>query len=350
MSFEDIDFSNRVIKLPSGFSLIWPFRNIPKSNGPYELFIDNNALVIHKWFKELDNSVKVKSVLSPFHALNEQWLSNPSFRNNAVERIQKFLTPFIDEGVVFDNNYAINVAKLLKANEKESKSHWMITYLYVILLYRIVSSKSNDSLPQQLLSTLKDIDVPRFNGCTMLCTLAAYLKENKGIKLIGDSKTAFSYVASFVDLHSSNKNESKVDENYLRNRAGDLSMWLHIPILTQHRYQTAGDAVVVTQDNVLKNFIFRCFPAVLTGNGTMAFSFDEKSFDPIHSNDIVKKILTNIEIKKKYHPTERTEQYAKLRRLKSHVTEGANEDLIIEVNKVWDEWITPGFFENYSIQ
>ncbi|MGH1499927.1 hypothetical protein ACRBEF_10400 [Yersinia proxima] len=343
----NISFSERIIKLPSGFSLIWPFRNVSKSVGPYELFIDNNALVTSRWFTELEASIKIKTVLSPSHALSEQWLSNPLFRDNAVERIKKFLTPFVNEGVLFESGYAEKCAHLLKMNEKESRSQWMIIYLYVVLLYRIVSSKKDDIHPKQLLMELNQIDVPRFNGCIMLCTLAGYLKENKTIKLIGDNKTAFSYIASFIDLHTRNKNESNVDERYLRNRVGDLSMWLYLPMLMQHGYKKAGELVVVTQDNVLKNFVFRCFPGVLIEDGQMAFSFDERSFESNHSENIMKRILANTNIS--FQPVDRKKQLEKLSRLKTHVIEGAEAALIAEVDKVWDEWLVPGFFDSFTI-
>jgi len=346
MNNQNISFSERIISLSSGFSLIWPFRNVSKSSGPYELFLDNNALVTSRWFTELEMPMKQRSIISPFHALSEQWLSNPAFRNNAVERIEKFLTPFINQGLLFDINYATKYADLLKKHEKASKSQWMITYLYVVLLYRIVSAKKDDIQPKELLTALSKVDVPRFNACIMLCTLASYLKENKEIKIIGDNKPAYSYISSFVDLHTSNKNESIVDESYLRNRAGDLSIWLHLPALIHTGYQSAGELVVVTQDKALKNLIFRCIPSVLMESGRMAFSFDERSFEPHHSENITHEILANT--KESFIPVSREEQLEKLERLKKHITYGAKETLVIQVDKVWEEWLLPGFFDDFN--
>jgi hypothetical protein len=327
--------------------MIWPFINVPRSEGPYELFLDNNALITSRWFTELQGSIKNRTVLSLFHALSEQWLSNPSFKENAAERIEKFITPFINEGVLFENSYAVKWARLLEINDKESKAQWMISYLYIVLLYRIVSSKNDNKIPKQLLVSLRLIDVPRFNGCIMLCTLADYLKENKEIKLVGDSKTAFSYISSFVALHTNNKNESSMDEKYLRNRAGDLSIWLYLPMLIHNNYEKAGEPVVVTQDTVLKKLIFRCLPSVMTVDGRMAFSFDEGSFESNHSEQIKQRILANTCIPNP--PADRKEQFEKLKRLKTHVIEGAEPTLIAEVHNVWDEWLAPGFFGKFSI-
>ena len=289
----DIPFSARVVELPSGFSLIWPFRNLSKSIGPYELFLDNNALITSCWLNELPSSIRNKVVISPFHALSEQWLSNTVFKNNPAQRIENFFTPFIQAGIRFENNYAENLARLLNINDEESKTQWMKSYLYVVLLYRLVSSKKGDMKPKQLLSSLKSIDVPIFNGCIMLCTLADYLKENQNLKLAGDKLPAFSYISSFVGLHTKNKNESSVNENYLRNRSGDLSMWLSLPMLIQNNYQKAGELVVVTQDKALKKLVFRCLPSVATQDGQMAFSFDERSFELNHSKKIWQRMLAN---------------------------------------------------------
>ncbi|MGE4259751.1 hypothetical protein [Shewanella sp.] len=344
---DDIAYSDRIIDLPSGFSLIWPFRNLSKSSGPYELFLDNNALITDSWFDELEIEIKSKSILSPFHALSEQWLSNPLFKKNSVERIEEFIVPFIKKGIIFENNYAKKWTELLKKNDKESRTQWMISYLYVVLLYRLVSSKKQDNKPKNLLMSLRDVDVPRFNGCIMLCTLADYIKENKSIKLVGDTKPAFSYISSFVDLHASKKNESDVDESYLRNRAGDLSMWLYLPALIQNNYQQAGDAVVVTQDKALRKLIFCCLPSVMTEGRKMAFSFDERSFEQNHSEQIWERIQANT--CPPIPPRDRNEMFEKLKRLKEHVIDGAESKLKTEVNKVWEEWVVPGFFGKFTI-
>lgn len=343
----DVPFQERIIELPSGFTLIWPFRNLAKSKGPYELVLDNNALIRSGWFSELPKPLQYKAIISPFHAFTEQWLSNSSFRDNTQERIKSMIKPFSQQGQIFEDNYEDKLTDILTKNDLESKAQWMMSYLYVVLLYRVSLSKKGDSKAKELLQSLKDIDVPRFNGCVMLCTLAGYLNENKGVKLVGDSKPAYSYISSFVDLHSKNKNESFVDENYLRNRAGDLSMWLYLPMLIQNDYQQAGEPVVVTQDKALKKLVFRCFPGVITEGRRMAFSFDENSFEPVHSQEILKRIQANIT-----QPSPRVskvEQLKRLERLKVHVLEGAEDILISEVESAWEDWVVPGFFGEFTL-
>ncbi len=80
MSITDIPYENRIATLPSGFTLIWPFRNCAKGQGPYELFLDNNALARSDWLNNLEPSLRDRVVLNPTLAWTEQWLSNPLFR------------------------------------------------------------------------------------------------------------------------------------------------------------------------------------------------------------------------------------------------------------------------------
>lgn len=343
---KDIPFKERILELPSGFTLIWPFRNEPKSLGPYELFLDNNALITSRWFNELPSQMKYLSVISPFHAYSEQWLSNPSFKEKTAERIREFIAPFQDAGVLFEVDHENKMAQLLAQNNVASRTQWMMSYLYVVLLFRLVSSKKGDVTAKRLLTSLKDVDIPRFNGCVMLCTLADYLKDNQGVKLVGDNKSAYSYISSFADLHTGNKNESSADENYLRNRAGDVSMWLSLPMLLQNNYQKAGELVVVTQDKALKKIIFRCLPSVIHETGQMVFSFDMNSFEEEHSENIWQRMQENTSLPPK--SASRDDQLTRLNRLKVHVLEKAEDKLVSEVEKVWDEWVMPGFFDKFT--
>jgi len=343
----NIPFHERSTVLKSGITLIWPFRNQAKGSGPYELHLDNNALIRGSWINELPDTLKGNVVLSPFHAFCEQWVSNPTFRENTAQRVNEILTPFINAGLSFERNYAEKLSLTLAKDDKALRAQWMLTYLYIVLLYRLVFANKDDKIPKQLLSTLKDKDVPMFNGCIMLCTLADYLTENKNIKLKGDNASAFSYISSFVALHTSSKNESSIDEDYLRNRAGDLSMWLSLPMLMHNNYQTAGEGVVVTQDKVLKKFIFRCLPAVLHSNGQMASSFDESCFESNHAQEIKRRIDLN---KGQFNPTsDKKKQLKKMIRLRKHVLKEANPELVSAVRQTWKDWLAPGFCKKISV-
>ena len=340
-------FSDRTLELDSGFSLIWPFVNTKKKEGPFELFLDNNALINSSWLQQLPNDMKGKIIISPAHAFSEQWLSNEQFRNNPIEVIEQLIAPFMNEGIKFQNDYALKKVDLLKRNEAELKSQWMIGYLFVVLLYRIVTAKKGDNIPRELLCTLKNENVPRFNACIILCTIADYLKSHKGLKLCNENVSAFSYLSSFVSVQKGSKNETKVDEGYLRNRAGDLSMWMYLPMLYQHNYSFAGEPVVVTQDKALKKLIFRCIPCFQHSTKQMAFTLDHECFERKHLDLIWSKIQQNIE--KPILSNERVEQLKKLENLKKYVLKKAGAELTSEVEKVWREWLVPGFFGEFKV-
>lgn len=341
----DISFSERSIELPSGFSLIWPFRNQPIGNGPYELFLDNNAFIRSEWFQELPRSMADKSIISPFHALLEQWVSNELFRNETEKSVGELIKGFAEKGVIFPSDYSEKVSVNLHKNNGVTRVQWMLSYLYVVLLFRLVAAKKDDESPSELLSSLKYQNVPMFNSCIILCSLADYLRNNQGVKLLGDSKSAFSYISSFIAFQPSRKKEDYVNEKYLHNRAGDLSMWLSLPSLIQNGYEEAGEPVVVTKDKALKNFIFRCIPFVRTSNGHMASGFDRRSFESYHS-DAIEQII-NKNTGKVNPPRSREEMLKRLGCLRKHVTHGAGDDLILSVNSVWEDWIEPEFFGKF---
>lgn len=345
MDYTDIPFSERSIDLPSGFSLIWPFRNQPIGDGPYELFLDNNALIRAGWFKELPGSMASKSIISPFHALSEQWVSNASFREDAEKNVDKLTEGFTNRGVIFSCGYSKRIANQLQENDSATRVQWMLSYLYVVLLFRIATANKDDEAPSELLSSLKQQNVPMFNGCIILCSLADYLRKNKGLKLLGDSKPAFSYISSFIAFHVNSKNEDSVDVGYLRNRAGDLSMWLSLPALIQNGYEEAGEPVVVTQDKALKKLIFRCIPFARRSDGLMATSFDRRSFESGHADAIEQLIVKNIG--RVAPPKNREEMLERLDCLRKHVVKGAADDLVSSVDNVWEDWVKPGFFGKF---
>ena len=341
MQIPDVHYESRAHFLPSGFALIWPFRNVPKEGGPYELFLDNNALANAEWLKNLEPTLRDKIVVSPMLALAEQWRSNPHFRSDAEVRIERFIEPFVESGIRFPDGYAkAQVASLVK-NEASWRSQWMLVYLYVVLLYRITKAVKGDVIPDKLLGELKYQDVPMFNGCIMLCCLASYLRSNQSTRLVGDSSAAFSYLNRFVSLHGSSKGEVEFDENYARNRACDLFTWSAVGTLYHNGFQPAGEPVIVTQDKALSKLIFRCFPGYLDKTGKMAFSFDERTFDSQHAArivDCIKAVVGPVG-----PPVDRNEQFRRMDTLRAYGTQKAELNLAAAVNRIWDSWLKPGF-------
>jgi len=80
-------------------------------------------------------------------------------------------------------------------------------------------------------------DIPRFTSAMMLVALGTLLKSNQSLKLVGDLKPAFSYLDSFLAFQPGQKDETDhINVPYLRNRAGDLNLWLSLPLLRQQGY------------------------------------------------------------------------------------------------------------------
>lgn len=346
MSVADIPYEERITPLQGGYAMIWPFRNLTKGPGPYELFLDNNALVRCEWLKSLEPDVRRKIILNPTLAWAEQWLSNSSFRANPEERITKLIAPFVAAGFRFTANYAKAQARSLTDNDTAWRTQWMLVYLYVVLLYRIIKARKGDSIPEKLLTELKHQDVPIFNGCIMLCCLGSYLRSNQSMRLVGDGNAAYSYLNSFISLHGSGKGESQFDESYLRNRVGDLSLWYALGALFQNGFRPAGEPVLVTQDKALTKLILRCFPGFLDPSSLMMFTLDERAFDTEHRNAIIERIKATVRAPR---PTmDREAQLKRMDSLRAYVKQGGDEQLADAVDRVWEDWLTPGFHVSFK--
>lgn len=345
MRINDVPYENRVKFLPGGYALIWPFRNVPKGDGPYELFLDNNALVHVEWLKNLESEVRDKIVVTTMLALAEQWLSNPQFRCDPEIRVGEFVAPFVDAGIRFPAGYAKAQANSLAKNDASWRTQWMLVYLYVVLLYRITKARKGDDLPDELLAHLKHQDVPMFNGCIMLCCLASYFRANQSVRLVGDDNTAYSYLDSFVSLHGKAKGENEFDEKYVRNRAGDLSMWCSVGALHHNGFQPAGESVIVTQDKVLSRLIFRCLPGYLDHGGRMAFSFDQRAFDSRHAAAITERLGAVVGTVRPV--AGRDEQLKRMDTLRAYVIQKAETQLATAVDRVWETWLKPGYHGSF---
>ncbi len=83
-SNQPIPYAARCERLPpSGTTaLVWPFVNVAKGEGPYELFLDTNALARTEWAEQLPAAERVRYTLNPWPALMEQWMSNQKLRES----------------------------------------------------------------------------------------------------------------------------------------------------------------------------------------------------------------------------------------------------------------------------
>ena len=86
-------------------------------SGPYELFLDTNALIHVEWFAQLPDEIRTRSVFNPWPAMQEQWLSNPEFRKAPADRITEMIEPLVKLGASFRNQFANEQERLLCKND-----------------------------------------------------------------------------------------------------------------------------------------------------------------------------------------------------------------------------------------
>lgn len=353
-----VPYEKRCIELSSGNCFIYPFCNIERKSSMLELILDNNALVNAKeWLNDIRKNENFDKILlsksdqlcivpSLYLAFVEQYLSNSNYSTDIIQRTDNFIEPFKKLGIPFGDDFSSNIERLLIQNEKQNKTDWIMSYLYIILLFRITFAKKGENKPFELLKELKNKNVPCFSSIIMLCCLAEFLNKNKNIKMINDDRPAYSYLSSFIKTHTAQKGETGLEEKYFRNRAGDLSFWLSVPKLLQDDYDPMGELMVVTKDKALKKLIFRCFPFVLEADKKMRVIFDTNSFDEQYSKEILS--LIKEAIWEFSPPNSDEEKITRLSNLKNHVLDGLDDNVKKEVEKVWDEWLINGFGLNYK--
>jgi len=50
---QPVPYAERCVRTSCGTSITWSFLNAEKGKGPYELFLDTNALINVQWFAQL---------------------------------------------------------------------------------------------------------------------------------------------------------------------------------------------------------------------------------------------------------------------------------------------------------
>lgn len=339
---KQVPYIDRHIITKSGFALIWPFTNIEKGNGPYELFLDNNALFHTQWLDELPVEFKSKSIINPLQAFFEQWISNPDFKADPINRIKNFILPFQNHGFLFPSGYAENQTALLQANEDQIKSQWSLPFAYTAILKKLLDDKRGQDYAIDQIRKLSSADVPRFSACLLLGLLSLYLKGKQSLKLHGDSKPAISYLESFFAYQPEKKGEALyVSHTYLRNRSGDLGIWYLLPYLVQQRFSHAGEPIVVTRDKALHRVIFKVLPPAVHPSGTVAFAPDFASFDAPPAEEFRDLVMS---VPAPFTPPANANE--RLRRMhnlfefaKSCCTQSEE---ISELDVAWSEWFQPG--------
>lgn len=270
---EAVPYLQRCLRTESGTAVIWPFINVKRSGGEVELFLDNNALTRSDWLSELPDDLLRDCVVNPWMAIQEQWFSNPCFRNDSKIRIDGWIDNLAQYGVKFRTGYASDQVQFLMKNEEALRRQFSSVVPFVAIMKCLLSQKMTDDESLARLTEMGQSDIPRFTGAIALTALVVALKKQQSFKWESDPKPAYSYLASFLNFHPADKAESDyMNVPYLRNRAGDLNMWLALPLLRQLGYPIGGHSALVTGDKALHRVIFRVIPPVMTPTGMTGFS------------------------------------------------------------------------------
>lgn len=292
-----VSYNQRYLATSTGTVLVWPFLNGEKGEGPYELFLDTNSLSKSKWFGELPGDMRSRCVINPWPALLEQWLSNPVFRANPEQRINAMIEPFADMGAAFREHFARQQVKVLIKNEAALKSQFSLIMPYVAIMKSTLAERVRAEEALQRLEALSKLDIPRFTSAMMLSAMTTLLKSKQATKLEGDANTAFSYLESFFAFQPGKKDEQDfINVPYLRNRAGDLNLWLCLSLLWQQGYSFVGSPAIVTGDKALHRLIVRAIPPVLRLDRKAAFGLAPDGLPP-HMAEQIAGILAQVQVR-----------------------------------------------------
>ncbi len=333
-------FLQRCHRTNSGTAVIWPFLNLEPHQQEIELFLDNNALTNSQWLSELPIALLRGCIVNPWMAIQEQWFSNPRFRQNPEARIDGWVASLGKYGVKFRKDYGNDQVKLLIKNEKALRKQFSSIVPFIAIMRCLLSSKMAVDVALDRLTQLGQSDIPRFNSAIALTALGVALKNQQSFKWEGDPKPAYSYLWSFLDFHPANKDESDhMNVPYLRNRAGDLNIWLTLPVLHQLGYSIGNHSALATGDKALHRVILRAIPPVLTLSQITSFSLASEGL-PREVYDRVSGVLLGLQTR--VTPT-LDEQLARMRNLfdlaKASTDDQRERDAL---EAVFIDWWLPG--------
>lgn len=337
---EAIPYHKRCYRTESGTAVIWPFLNIEQSRGELELFMDNNALTRSQWLSELSEDLLRDCTVNPWMAIQEQWISNPCFRNDPETRINGWINNLEQYGVKFRPRYARDQVQLLMKNEKAFRRQFSSIVPFVAIMKCLLTQKMQIDESLARLKEMGQSDIPRFAGAIALTALGVALKKQQSFKLEDDPKPAYSYLSSFLDFQPAAKDESDhINVSYLRNRAGDLNMWLALPTLRQLGYPIGSHSALATGDKALHRVIFRLIPPVMTPTGSTAFSVAPDELDQGTYAQIVE-VVKSLQARERTTPDEQLARMKTVFKLAKAWTNDQRERDALD--EVFSEWWLPG--------
>ncbi|WP_416769592.1 hypothetical protein ACMGT0_20725 [Pseudomonas sp. RHF3.3-3] len=335
-----VPYKDRCLRTSSGTYVVWPFLNAEKGAGPYELFLDTNALTNVEWASQLPAEVRLQSILNPLPALQEQWFSNLELRKNPVQKIEEMIQELVGLGFVFRQNFARDQVALLEKNEAALRAQFSLLFPYIAIMKSLLSKKTPVDLAIEQLNRLGNADIPRFTSSLMLTALGVVLKSRQALKLNDDAKPAYSYFESFLAFQPGKKGETDhMTISYLRNRAGDLNLWLTLPVLREQRYEFVGVPAVVTGDKALHRLILRVLPPLCHESHKAAFTiYPEGLEDPLWKK--ILQVVNSVEVRGRGTKEEHAQRLSKLFELAKEFCANPEERLVLD--EAWQQWCSPG--------
>ncbi|WP_230950025.1 hypothetical protein [Xylella fastidiosa] len=101
--------------------------------------MDTNALTNVQWFAQLPEYIRTRSVINPWFALQEQWLSNPQFRASPTNRIEAMIQPLARLGAAFPEEFVPQQVRLLCNNVGVLSRHCSLVVPYVVMMKSLMA-------------------------------------------------------------------------------------------------------------------------------------------------------------------------------------------------------------------
>ncbi|WP_156963775.1 hypothetical protein [Muricoccus aerilatus] len=322
-------------------AVIWPFVDQATAEPLLELLIDSNVLLRPKTLSELKPLLRRPYNLNINMALVEQWLSNEAFRSDPAAKISEYVSGFVREGFYFPKDFALDRAQWLQRNSEALRYNGALQFAYIALTKKLLDSREGNDHTLRQLTRIRDADIPRFSCCLLLAAVSLFLKNNQHLKLVGDKTNAYSYVRAFFDYQIKKKKEAPyITARYLQNRAGDLSLWLSASLFNALGAEWLGEPVVVTQDKILHRFVFRLMPLVSRPE-VVSCSYLSSEL-PEGGRTEMDELVAALGKPHRGPPT-REEKCQRLRNLFALANEYCDAQERVELDRIWEEWIVPGF-------
>lgn len=258
---QPVPYPERILEILRGPALVWPYYNIRRGEGPFEIAPDSNSYRNPNWVEQLPSSMpRHKVIVNLLPALTEEWLANEKFRIDPERWILDIVARYEERGVCFRGNYATEIANMLRENSDALRYNWTLLFFYVAIIKKLLERRNIEDAMRELVK-VSNADVPRAGMMLSLGALCLFLKGRQRLCLPGDSKPAYSFVQRFFAFQPGRKGEvDHLSVAYLRNRSLDLGMYYFFPAMTSLGQRALGETVIATHDVPLRHLFFRILP------------------------------------------------------------------------------------------